>query len=474
MGEDTESDGNRSEPDNETFNLQLIRHSNGSTSIQVEIPDFGGGHAEEDSSTSQISDSGESKSESATQSHSVSSSPSDRFDRLTRRWVTVSVAFFENIPKLVDQNFTSAQEEVLDRVRLIAEQRSTDKEVIKDKDTAIENYTLSLDELSMVSKALGRSTQAIRAVNMMNRSTLSALVSEYEGFLANAMRVAGEIQPSAFVSNADTISLGELEKFASLEEVKKEVVSSKIDDLLHSNSHVQVLRLLGEKFGLNLTSADKLLAEFTEICQRRHLLTHAGGVVNRRYLRICEEGGCDLAKLPKLGEKVEIDRKYIRRATARVFQIGYFSIHMLWQKLIPTDHERSCGAILAASHDFLENDLTKMTRRLVDFVLESKRLPSEKHQAYLTINKALSFLFDPNLEDDEKVRGVDETLRKRDWTVISPTLKLALACVRQEYDNIEALAEAASRDGIGYTEANTWAVFREVRERPDFISKFKN
>ncbi|WP_299190877.1 hypothetical protein [uncultured Litoreibacter sp.] len=460
----------------ETFVLELTRHADGSQTISITVDVEQGNEGSTDGDADDQDESSKDGS-GVPPSKKAPKRPKlpieARLNRLSSHWVTTSIAFFQVVPKLADQNFKFAGDELANRMRAYAEEVSSSVTEISDDETAISEFVIPIDELPIVANKIGKSTQVIQAADAMNRSTLGALVSEYEAFLASLLRLVSELRPEAFITDADTISVGDLERFESLEDVKSELVVSKIDDLLHSKSHIQVLDWISEKFKVNLTSNSKLISDFTEICQRRHLLTHAGGIVNKRYLRICTESGCDPEELPNLGDKVKIDRKYIRRATARVFQVGFFSLHIIWQKLLPADLDNSCGQILTSSHDFLENDLTKMCRRLADFVLASKTKPKDQISAYMVINKALGYLFDQALEESKKSQLIQETLASRDWSVKSPTIELALACVKQEFDDIEKLAEAAALDGVDYYDANTWAVFREVREKPEFLNKFK-
>jgi hypothetical protein len=392
---------------------------------------------------------------------------------LSRQWTETAIAFFEAMPKLTAESFRFASNELFHKVSNYLRESSLKQEVFDDGETTISEYKMSIDELPIVATKMGKSTHAIQAANVLGRSSLGALVSEYESLMARLLNIISKIQPGAFVTSDDQISVGELTRYESIEAAKNALISRKIEDLLHSKSHVEVLNWIAEKFGVNLTSDIKLLAGFTEICQRRHLLTHAGGMVNERYLSICSRAGCNMDPLPKLGERVPVNSEYLRSATARVYQVGFFTLHILWQKLVPKDVEVSYSSVLTASHDFLENGLTKMCLRLCDFVLKGPKRPSERVHAYLTINKALSFLNDESTSAEQRDRDVKSVLNSRDWSVVSPTLALALACIRGEFEELEKLTVAAQADGVTYLEANTWVVFKRIRDRPEFMEKFR-
>ncbi len=475
-GSSVDPDGAESSNRN-VFIFQIARYDDGGGAIEIRFADDPDDRAS--SIESEINGKNGELDPSLGDTHTHASSnfqkptSGDLLRRASSQWTSTAIAFFQIVPKFRDQTFKAASVDVIERMVAYAEEASIRKREYRDDQTSVTEYEIEMVELPIAANKIGKSTHAVLAAEALGRSSLGALVSEYESLISRILTIVSQIRPGAFLSSSDSISLGDLSKYSSIQEAKEALLERKIEDLLHAKSHVQVLEWINEKFGVNLTSDKNLISEFIEICQRRHLLTHAGGIVNQRYLTMCSDAGCKVEGLAKIGERVVIDSKYLRRATARVFQIGFFTLHILWQKLIPSDVEESCRAVLGASHDFLENDLTKMCMKLCDFTLSSSRPPSDKVVAYFTINKALSYLNDRSLNGLERRRHVETVLASRDWSVNSPTLALALACVREEFSDLARLAELAAADGVTYLSANTWVVFRGVRDRPEFMEKFR-
>ena len=451
------------------FIVQVARHVDGNGTIQIRFD------ADEEDVDKQKSDGNEPQDSTEVVRRKEPKNPSQsvRLSKLSTNWTSTCIAFFEVVPKLTALNFEYASNDLIERMATYAKSVSSKVKEFDDGETKVTEYFISVEEFPIVATKFGRSTHILQAAEVMGRSSLGALVSEYEAFIARLLEIFSTVIPTAFVTDEDQISIGDLAEFTSIDEAKKALLRKKIEDILHTKSHVEVLTWIGEKFKVNLLSDTELLADFSEICQRRHLLTHAGGVVNRRYLTKCKQAGCDLSKLPGLDEKVSIDAKYLRRATARIFQVGFFTLHILWQKLIPKDFDDSLSCILTTSHDFLENELTKMCRRVCDFALGSTKKKSERTSAYLVINKALSFKHDTELDPADRKKNLDLVLASRDWSILSPTLELALACVREDHSKLEDLATSAANVGVNYMNANTWVVFRGVRDKPEFISKFR-
>ncbi len=451
----------------ETFVLSMSEHKDGTKLHGIRF------QSEEDENDKKPAKEKEDVENSRADENRTQAIPS--FHELSSSWVLSSIGFFEVVPLFTRQNLRLASQEMAETAEEFAREVALSVKKYDDNETKVTDYILSLDDLPLVGNKLGRSSQAYLAVLSMSQAALGALLSEYEHFISHLLHCCSKVSSKPFLNSSDTITAERLDHCDSIEDLRTELVAQKIETLLHHKSHMEVLGWISEQFKIDVHSDKELISDFTEVCQRRHLLAHCGGVVNKRYLDICEKAGCEMESLPKLGEIVRVDRKYLRRATARVFQIGFFLLHILWQKISPKDAEESQGRLLTASHEFLEIGLTKMCRRVCQFALKSKKPLPERTSAYLTVNLALSFAHDETLEDEKKQKQIEDVLSRRDWSMITPTVRLALACLKQEYDDLEKLTTAAieDEDGVSYYDAHTWAVFKEVRKRDDFLVHFK-
>lgn len=406
--------------------------------------------------------------------NSITSKVTSReLQRITHRWTSTAIGFFNIIPEFASRNYEAVGGELAQRVEKMIEPLHQKKNEFTDQDgSKITEYEIALSEFGVVAKLLGKSSQALGAVHTMSQAALGALLSEYEAFMVGLLVTLARNRPSVFIKGDESIRIEDLEAYTSYSEFFDDLIEAKILELTQAKSHIQVIKWIEERFGVNLTSNQTLMAEFVEICQRRHIISHNGGVVNRRYREICMENGYPEKNLPKVGDPISIDRKYLRQATARIYQVGYFTAHILWQKLLQDHVQDSIGNLLECSHDFLESDLTKMCERICSFVLLSKTPLEAKIKAYFVINLAQSYLFDASLDDDIRSRKVEAALRKHDWSMTSPTVDLALACLRRDFDNLEELSKRATDDGVTRVAAMTWSIFREARDIEDFRKVF--
>lgn len=388
---------------------------------------------------------------------------------LSGNWTSTAVSFLEVAPVLSDMGYFFHDQGFENYTVKFIKANALESQEEELEDRTIETFKLPKHCLPHLKKSLNKSAQIGKTAITLGRSALSALISEYEAFLALVLTEISKLQPDAFVNAGTEIPFDRLNDAQSIAELRSEVISQEVDKVLHENSHLQVLHWIEKAFGVNLTSDKKLIAEFVEICQRRHIVMHNGAIVNHRYLRICREAGFPESDLPELGETVQVSRHYLRRATARVYMVGFFTLHILWQKILHSHKQQSFDALVAASHDFLENDLTKMARRVCKFLLDSKSHPPDLQHAYACINEAQSFLYDDKLDEDEIRRGIDSALSRRDWTIASATIRLAIACLHRDWVKASELVPIAKADGLGYLEVCSWNIFREAWQESNFV-----
>ncbi|WP_170417913.1 hypothetical protein [Ruegeria atlantica] len=394
-----------------------------------------------------------------------------QFARLSDEWTNTAIGFFEVVPMISEIGTFVADHQMDNDFLKFVQELAVDKTVSEEGEETKEVYSIHLREAARVTKKMAEGTSILDTALVIKRSALTALLAEYEALMLELISLVAKVRPEAFLGGELTIKSSDFGDFDTLEELKEEFVSKKVEDFLHGESHQEILKKIGDKFNVNLLSNEKLISEFVEVCQRRHLISHAGSRANKRYVRICRDAGCDEDKMLDLNEPVSITRKYLRRATARVYQVGFFTLHLLWQKLLQKPSE-SDAEIVSASHDFLERDLTKMARRVADFSLSRKSRPNDRSYGYLLINKAQSYKFDKCLDGAAAQSKVEGVLSKRDWSDTSEVNHLALACLRDEYEGIAPKVVAAARQTnrpLLYSDVFTWNIFREARDNDEFI-----
>lgn len=332
-------------------------------------------------------------------------------------------------------------------------------------------YSIRRQHIYQVSKEIIRLNQYKRAENAISRAQLLSLVAEYEAFIGDLLRLVIRESPRTFISQDSTIKASEVIEKKSIDDIKASIVESRIESI-QRESHVFQLKMIYEK--LNIPTPDTTsMKEFAEVCERRNMLTHADGKVNQLYRDNLIKLGVKSDSLPPIGQNLDIDAHYMRRSIARVFLMGYFTLHIVWQKVRVDEKEKSVSMLINQSHDFLVAGYTKMAKRICDFILNKKSPATELDRAYAVINKALADFLDKDMSNEEKREAIDETLSQRDWSIVDAKFDLALCCLREEYDRLPYLIDACVNDGLEIDAFLTWALFTKVRELEIFKEKVK-
>lgn len=330
-------------------------------------------------------------------------------------------------------------------------------------------YTLGRQHLDYAHRHITKRLQYERAENAISKSQLLAVVSEYESFMADLLKIAIKITPESFISSNQTVNANTIIRGGNLEQIRTSIIEDYITDLQRS-SHVDVVKTVFKQLKLNPPD-EKSLRDFGEVCLRRNTLTHANGVVNKVYRSEMEKLGFDAKDIPDYGDKLNIDNTYMRRAIARVFLMGYFTGHLVWQHLEKTARDDSVKLIINHSHDFLVFGYTKICGRLCEFGLNSKSPAGEIDRAYLIINLALSYLLNEKLSEDERQKGIENALSKRNWDIVDAKFAMALCCVKEEYENFGQLFDAVKDRDFHVNQFMGLALFTKVRSQPIFKEK---
>lgn len=393
------------------------------------------------------------------------------FYKLASSWFDVCMGFFEAFPFVSEVarvvHVHKAENEVVAEIekRAIGSTALPDGENSEEGDSYI-LHEVTLQNLYEFNRSLRDLNHFKRAETTFLRAQLLALIASYEAFIYELLTTVIQTRPETFISKDATVSAAIALKATSIDDLRKSIIEERIE-AIQRESLVTQIKFIFERFKLSLPDSETM-KEFGEICERRNIVTHANGVVNRTYVAHLKTLGFSEKEIPTEGTVVEIDEKYIKRSVARVFQMGYFTLHIIWQHIHPKETDLSISTLINHSHDFLSLGYTKMAERVCRFVLNPKSPTKEKDRAYAIINLALSFHLNNSINAEDRKRKVEETLAMRDWSIVDPLFKLALCCLQEDYENLQNCMESAIRDGLPVDPFLTWALFERARSIPAF------
>ena len=106
------------------------------------------------------------------------------------------------------------------------------------------------------------------------------LISTYDAFLSDLMRAIAKKQPQIFLTVDKVIKFSDLTSFTSIEDAKISLIDNEIEGVIRESHHEQ-FEWMQKRFAIELKKELPIWPRFVELCERRNLFTHTGGVVSK-------------------------------------------------------------------------------------------------------------------------------------------------------------------------------------------------
>jgi len=289
------------------------------------------------------------------------------------------------------------------------------------------------------------------------------LISTYDAFLADLLRVVAKRQPGTFLTPDKTLKFSELTNFSSIDEARSYLIDKEIESLIRQSHHEQ-FDWMQKRFDVKLCENLPVWPKFVELCERRNLLTHTGGIVSKQYLEVCKEHKCNIEKVA-LGEKLTVNAEYFREAVGIIYEIGVKLCHVFWRKFAKEERKEADRALNELGYDLIYGRAYPVAEAILNFgdnVLKTHY--SDSTRRMIVINLANAIRLQERPEDAKLI------LDREDWSACSEEFKICVAAVRGEVDTVVQLANAIGTGGRPTLEHyRTWPVFRGMRTEEKFI-----
>ena len=336
------------------------------------------------------------------------------------------------------------------------------------KDEGGEGIRMSLEHGAVFEKMKKNLNNTARAIDITGENAVIGLVSKFDGYLGILTKQIFTDKPEILNGSDKEFRVSDILTYRDFDELKDVLVEKEIETLLRKN-HVDQLQWLETKLGIELRKF-KLLPEYVEIMERRNLFVHCNGVVSRQYMSECKKFGVDLPEDVKPGETLDAYVKYVRKAYKVLFQVGVMLGFTLWYKIRPQEGLEMIDSLSEVAYDLIKDGAHDLGLDIIDYALSNKSWAKEikaAQQLVFRINKALAFHLRDMQDECEKI--VDSI----DVTAAELRYHLAVAVLRNEYDDAYDIMGRIGKDGEMRVNYKIWPLFYKIRREPAFIDKFK-
>jgi hypothetical protein len=308
---------------------------------------------------------------------------------------------------------------------------------------------------------------ATRGANLLPEVMLIGLISAYDCFLGNLLRVVLRRHEEIVLTSEKTIKYSELVEFGSIENARTALIDREIESVLR-DSHEDHFRWMETKFKTTLTHLAAFPA-FIEICERRNLITHTGGVVSAKYIQNCKAHHA-LSSGIELGTKLSVDDAYYSKAVDTVCEVGFKLCYVLWRRFAKEEKAQADARLNEFCYDLIVRRHYALAEAILGFSTDVlKKAGDDACRRRMIVNRANAVRLQKR--ESEAIKLLDA----EDWSAVNDEFAVSVAAVRSQVDRVAAFINKIGPHGRPNAEDyRTWPVFRGLRSNPIFAEAFEN
>ncbi len=328
---------------------------------------------------------------------------------------------------------------------------------------------ISISKFNHIEKHLKIIRQLSQAHPLIKGVLLLGLVSICDEITSRLLSYALNKDPRLILNSEKTISMEDLYNSVSKDEILQKYIDKKIEKILRQ-SHSEQFHDFSNFLSFNATQFDNY-SSYLEICERRNLFAHNGGIVNDLYIRKCKEYGIDVSNIDT-GSQIKINRKYFNESIDTIEEVCTKLVQSFWRKFSPEELNKADIALNARAVDLISEKRSDLATNLIDFALsglpKQMRHRDDHTRRMLIINLANSYRASGNSNK------AAEIIDAEDWSSVSSIFKLCAHSIKNEYDKaFEVLSSMSVPSDISASSMKEWPVFSGLRSDPNFAEEYK-
>ncbi|MCT7975227.1 hypothetical protein [Laspinema olomoucense] len=372
---------------------------------------------------------------------------------------------FETILEFIELNQNKLDEEWTNLVHPLLTQEKTETE-IKVK------LQVPFDQLPHFKKVSKSSLNYGLSSPLVKRTFIISLVSEFDIFLSQLIRIVFYIKPEILNALDKQISFKQILEFDSLDSVKEYILEKEIETILRE-SHTEHFKWLETKINIGtLRKFDtKVWEDFIELTERRNLFVHCDGIVSSQYVKVCKENSVHHIESIEVGKKLDVNKEYFHKAYSSVYEISIKLAHTIWRKLKPEEREEADADLNNLGFKLITEEEYNLAIILLNFALSEPIIKKSNLQAkfLFILNKAQALKWSGQVGEMEKL------IHEQDWSVCSDEMNLAKAVLLDEFDKAAKFMELIGNnpEKLSIISYRQWPIFKKFRQTQQFKETYQ-
>ena len=338
---------------------------------------------------------------------------------------------------------------------------------ITDEKTGAKGVSVPKELAPDISKLINAVNKSYLTAKIVKTNSVVAIVSQYDAFLSELIRIYYSITPQAFDDSDKKFSIGQVLQFGTIEDFKNHLIEKDVESILRS-SHTDQIDWLAKKLDIPLTKNLDIYPDFVEITERRNLFVHANGRVSKQYIKVCSDYKVKNIEDIKVDQYLDCDNNYVNKCYAVFFEMGVKLGVVMWHKLKPEEAEDLYAFYDPLCYNLIREKKYDLALNLLNFIQDPvfKKDCPYAHRLVFTINKALCFLL-----KGEKKKACD-IVSKLDCSAAEFIYRLAVCVIKEDYEKATGYMKQMG-DSKNFKDAyKEWPLFTFFRETDIFKSTF--
>ena len=343
--------------------------------------------------------------------------------------------------------------------------------VVKKEKDGSQTYTVPVEDVSKVDGAFLRLKQTRHVNQMIPRSFIVMLVSQYDHLIGQIVNCIYSLKPELLNSSDRTFTLKELTDLGSIAKAKNHLIEKEIECLLRK-SHCEQFDWLEKKFDITLRKGLSIWPQFIELTERRNLFVHTNGIISTQYMANCKKHNVDGIDEVELGRELWVTKEYYNQSYMCLFEIGFGVSQILWRRVFTSDRDlvNADQNLQNVIINLLQSREFELAKRLSVFSCStSTKHPNDASARIHLINNAIAHKF---VGDDE---GCEKILDSTDWSSSKIEFQLAIQVLRDNFTEAKKTMLKIGKNGgwINKKDYEEWPLFEEFRKTRQFKQAFK-
>jgi hypothetical protein len=326
-------------------------------------------------------------------------------------------------------------------------------------------YELDFKQFREIDRILFDINAVINGVQHLPNVMIIGLVASYDAFLWKLLKLVFNKHEELILNSEKQIKYSVLKELGTLDNARTVLIDREIDTLLRQ-SHFDQIIWMEKNLKLNFSKDSGRMSSFIEICERRNLLTHTGGVVSQNYIDKLK-----LAKVPnkkEIGEHLNVTPKYYNESVSTFYSFGIIIIYTTWVNL----HKDSLIIANEKIVDHCVDLITKESYEIAEYILTfmsktNNKKTREIDRRTIIINLANTYKLQGKIEEANKL------IDKEDWTAVGDSFEICVNAVKDKNDIVIKLMKKIGKNSYpSADDYRSWPIFKSIREVDKFNEAF--